>query len=287
MLHRIKRELGVELALRSIISNPTIEELGAMIRAGTHDASSEKHLITFREGAGAANVVCVHPAGGTAFCYLSLAKTLAEDIGVYGLQSLGLNDGETACTSVEEMAQHYLGLIRELPTRPLVITGLSFGGLVAHELGRLLAAEGRTDISTVLLDTQGTHDEVARRSIDVVDLEEFREKLVRFNGTYPGIENAQIERYFDVYNQNRLAVRDYAVPPTDARLAYIQALSDLPRSYLRESRKYWKSRTNSNFAVNLVRGDHWEMLETDELETVKTVIMNELAALGFKPKSEL
>ncbi len=219
MLHRIKRELGGGIGVTQHYFKPHHRRTWRNDKAGTHDASSEKHLITFREGAGAANVVCVHPAGGTAFCYLSLAKTLAEDIGVYGLQSLGLNDGETACTSVEEMAQHYLGLIRELPTRPLVITGLSFGGLVAHELGRLLAAEGRTDISTVLLDTQGTHDEVARRSIDVVDLEEFREKLVRFNGTYPGIENAQIERYFDVYNQNRLAVRDYAVPPTDARLA--------------------------------------------------------------------
>ena len=47
-----------------------------------------------KPGDGRCNVVCVHPAGGTAFCYLSLAKMLPENCGVYGLQSHGLNDGE-------------------------------------------------------------------------------------------------------------------------------------------------------------------------------------------------
>jgi hypothetical protein len=36
-----------------------------------------------------------------------------------------------------------------------------------------------------------------------VDLAEFRDKLVKFNGMYPGIDDDQIEQYFRVYNHNR------------------------------------------------------------------------------------
>jgi amino acid adenylation domain-containing protein len=285
MVHHIQQEFGVQLALKSIITSPTIEELGAMLRGDAAERQAEDHLITLQQGDGTTNVVCVHPAGGTAFCYLSLAKTLDEHIGVYGLQSMGLNAHEQACTSVEEMAAHYLPLIEPLMDQPMVITGLSFGGLVAHEMGRLLSARGKTDITIVLLDTQGTHDVEARRTIDVVDLPEFRDKLVRFNGTYPGIDDAQIERYFNVYNQNRLAVRDYEVPVSSARLAFIQARSDLPRPFLHETRAYWRSRTTGDFSVKLVRGDHWDMLETDELKIVKRVILAELDAIA--PVSEL
>ncbi|WP_027835366.1 non-ribosomal peptide synthetase [Maritalea myrionectae] len=285
MVHQIKESFGVQLALKSIITSPTIEELGAMLRGDAAERQDEDHLITLQPGDGSTNVVCVHPAGGTAFCYLSLAKTLDENIGVYGLQSMGLNANEVACTSVEDMAAHYLPLIEPLMDRPMVITGLSFGGLVAHEMGRLLSARGKQDISVVLLDTQGTHDVEARRMIDVVDLPEFRDKLVRFNGTYPGIDDAQIERYFNVYNQNRLAVRDYEVPVSGARMAFIQARSDLPRPFLHETRAYWRSRTDGEFSVKLVRGDHWEMLESDELKIVKNVMLKELDAIA--PASEL
>jgi amino acid adenylation domain-containing protein len=286
MVHQIKEIFGVQLALKSIITSPTIEELGAMLRGDAAERQDEDHLITLQHGDGSTNVVCVHPAGGTAFCYLSLAKTLDENIGVYGLQSMGLNANEEACTSVEDMAAHYLPLIEPLMDQPMVITGLSFGGLVAHEMGRLLNARGKKDVSVVLLDTQGTHDVEARRMIDVVDLPEFRDKLVRFNGTYPGIDDAQIERYFNVYNQNRLAVRDYEVPVSGARMAFIQARSDLPRPFLHETRAYWRSRTEGDFSVKLVRGDHWEMLETDELKIVKMVILQELDAIATASELE-
>ncbi|MGJ8628725.1 MAG: amino acid adenylation domain-containing protein [Sulfitobacter sp.] len=281
MLHLVRQKFGVTLPLRSIISNPTIEDLAAVLRHDATGQTDEEARITFRVGAGKANVVCVHPAGGTAFCYLSLAKVLDGSIGVYGVQSPGLNVGEALSPTVQTMAQHYLGLIGDIKDAPLVITGLSFGGLVAHEMGRILTEAGKPDVSVVLLDTQGTHDEAERRMINTVDMAEFRDKLVRFNGTYPGIEDDQIERYFNVYNHNRLTVRDYDVPPSAARLAFVQARSDLPRFYLHKARQYWKSRGTGPFRAKLVRGDHWDMLETAELETVKKVIDTELCALNL------
>ena len=286
LIHKIRQELGLELPLRAVFANPTIEDLAGLIRSGSHSSPGEDSLITFRRGQGGANVICIHPAGGTAFCYLSLAKILDESLGVYGLQSPGLNPGEALAPTVEDMAMLYLKQIAHLTDAPLVLTGLSYGGLVAHEMGRRLSQQGHRQVSVVLLDTQGTDDVEERRRINTVEMEEFRDKLVRFNGTYPGIEDAQIERYFNVYNHNRLTVRDYEVPVSGARLAYVQALSDLPRSYLHQSRRYWNSRTRGPFSACLVRGDHWEMLETEELKTVQRVVLSEFAAMGVSTQTE-
>ncbi|RMR39035.1 Non-ribosomal peptide synthetase, partial [Pseudomonas savastanoi pv. glycinea] len=116
-------------SVRVIIGHPTIEALGGWLRTGASLTSAQGNLIEFRRGAGQRNVVCIHPAGGTAFCYLSLAKELPDAIGVYGVQSPGLNPGESTEPSVEAMADAYLRRIAPLTSQPLILTGLSFGGL--------------------------------------------------------------------------------------------------------------------------------------------------------------
>ena len=169
----------------------------------------------------------MHPAGGTAFCYLSLAKVLPDRYGVYGIQSPGVNPGESFLPTVEAMAESYLRLIEPvLDGGPLVLTGLSYGGSVAYEMGRRLAAGGYPGVSVLLLDTQGTDDPAERAEIEPVDLAEFRDKLIKFNGMYPGIEDAQIEQYFRVYNNNRLSMREYLTPPSPARLVLLQAVAN-------------------------------------------------------------
>lgn len=285
LLHKIKEKMGQTLSLRTIITNPTIEDLGSVLRTTGDAGQTEEALITFRSGQGDVNVVCIHPAGGTAFCYLSLAKVLDQNVGVYGLQALGLNEGEPLSPTVETMAQHFLKQIEPLTSSHLVLTGLSFGGMVAHEMGRILAERGKTDISIVFLDTRGTDDTELKQKITPVDMEDFRSRLVRFNGTYPGISDDQIERYFDVYNHNRLCMRDYEVPITKARTVFIQAHSELPRPELHKMRRYWKSRTAGEYLARLVRGDHWDMLETDELKIVRQIIMQEISRFSLTSES--
>jgi thioesterase domain-containing protein len=284
LVHEIAAEFDVRLPLRQVIANPTIEALGAALRPGGDGPQADDLLIPFREAeAGQPLLICVHPAGGTAFCYLSLAQGLPQDIGVIGVQSPGLNPGEALAESVEAMAGLYLDRLagRIAAAGPVVLTGLSFGGLVAHEMGRRLAEAGRAFVTTLLLDTQGTEDEALRRAIDTVDMAEFRDKLVRFNGTYPGITDAQIERYFRVYNHNRLCVRDYAVPSTGAQTVFLQARSDLSRPVLHETRRFWRARAKGGLDVRLVRGDHWDMLETEELARVRAAVLR--AATGDGP----
>lgn len=277
LAHAVRAEFGQSLPIRDLLLHPTIEELGGRLRRGAGGAPPS-NLLTFRAGDGHAQVVCVHPAGGTAFCYLSLAKALPDSLGIHGIQSPGVNPGETFLPTVEAMAQSYLELIEPLLASPgpLVLTGLSYGGLVAHEMGRRLAEAGRAGLSVVLLDTPGTDDPQARAEVVPADMAEFRDKLIKFNGMYPGIDDQQIEQYFHLYNHNRMTTVDHVAAPTTARTVLMQATEGATQDELRQVRDFWQRRTDGSCVVEAVACGHWDMLESAELPQVAARIEAEL-----------
>ncbi|MFI7098936.1 amino acid adenylation domain-containing protein [Streptomyces sp. NPDC050161] len=283
MAHGVRERLGEAVAVRDIMLHPTIEDLGGLIRRGAAGRPSS-NLIAFRAGSDGRRVVCVHPAGGTAFCYLSLAKALPDSIGLYGIQSPGLSQGESFLPSVEAMAEAYLRLIEPLGDGPLVLTGLSYGGLVAHEMGRRLAAAGRTGVSVVLLDTQATDDPAERAAVTPVDMAEFRDKLVRFNGMYPGIDDAQIEQYFRVYNHHRMTARAHVPARSAARLVLLQAVGGgADETFTDAVRTFWRERADGGYHVEPVDCGHWDMLESAGTPLIAAVIERELARCAPPP----
>ncbi|MFB7781070.1 non-ribosomal peptide synthetase [Streptomyces bauhiniae] len=284
LAHAVQETFGEPLPVRDVMLHPTIEALGGRLRQRS-SAQPPGSLITFREGDASRRVVCVHPGGGTAFCYLPLVRALPEDCGVYGLQSPGLNPGEEFLPTVEAMADEYLRLIEPLlDGGPLVLAGLSFGGLIAHEMGRRLALAGHTELSVVLLDTHGDADATEREASEPVSMAEFREKLVRFNGMYPGIEDEQIERYHRVYNHNRMAAGAYRVPSTPARLVLLQATQGLDDLALRTAADHWRRRVGrGRLGVEQLDCDHWEILEPAGIPRVAALLESELVRQATRP----
>ncbi|MFF7557284.1 amino acid adenylation domain-containing protein [Streptomyces olivaceus] len=281
--HLVREEFGHDLPIREVLEHPTIERLAARVREGV-PAKGDDSLIEFRAGGGAGRVVCVHPAGGTAFCYLPLATALPEGIGVQGVQAPGLNPGEEPLASVESMAEHYLRLVRPEPGEALVLCGLSYGGLVAHEMGRRLAEAGHDRSAVVLLDTHGTDDPAERAAFAPVGADDFRARLVRFNGMYPGIDDAQIDRYFRIYNHNRAAARDHTPRSTAAPLLLVQADAEAPSpaeaaAVEERQRRFWGERALAGLVVERVEGGHWDVLEGERVSRIAALITDELARL--------
>jgi thioesterase domain-containing protein len=186
------------------------------------------------------------------------------------------------------MAEEYLRLIGPRADEALVLCGLSYGGLIAYEMGRRLVAAGHERVSVVLLDTHGAQDDEQRAAIAPVGMEEFREKLVRFNGMYPGIDDDQVVRYLNVYNHHRETARDYAVPESPARVVLMQAVAvededaDVDDAAAR-LRAFWRHRVSGEFVVEPVACGHWDMLESDELPRVAAVLTAELHRLTSAP----
>ncbi|MGW1209369.1 non-ribosomal peptide synthetase [Streptomyces sp. NPDC002499] len=291
MAHAVTETFGRRLPVAEVMTRPTIESLAELLREDD-TSRAPGSLIEFRSGTGP-RVVCVHPAGGTAFCYLPLAELLPEQVGLYGIQSPGVNPGEDLLPTVEAMAEAYLRLL-ELPVEarpdgtpvdgtplyeaPLVLTGLSYGGLVAHEMGRILARAGHRAVSVVLLDTQATDDASAREEIGAVDEAEFRDKLVRFNGMYPGIDDAQVDRYYHLYNHNRLTAREHLPAASPARLVLAEGVpGGVDTPFHAEVREFWRRRAEGDYRVETMACDHWEILEGVGASQVGAVLSAELA----------
>ncbi|WP_167487450.1 non-ribosomal peptide synthetase [Nocardia terpenica] len=275
--HAIESEFGRAIPVQQLMLHPTIEALAALLRTGD-GSTAPGSVIELRSGSGNQRVVCVHPAGGTAFCYLPLAAGLPEAVGVVGIQSPGLNPGETPLLSVEAMAEEYLRLIDPSQDETIVLCGLSYGGLVAHEMGRRLALAGHERVGVVLLDTVGS---VAPEAIEPVAAEEFRAKLIRFNGMYPGIDDAQVDRYYRIYNHNRMTARTYEPPPSPARTVFVQAVGDdADPADIAAGADFWRERVTGDLAIEPVSCGHWDMLEGDQLPRVAELISAELALLS-------
>ncbi|WP_405164612.1 amino acid adenylation domain-containing protein [Nocardia sp. NBC_01499] len=273
----IGAEFDRPVPVQDLMRYPTIEAFAAHLRAEV-DLAPDSTVIDLRTGTGRQRVVCVHPAGGTAFCYLPLAAALPETTTVQGLQSPGIDPGQTPLPTVEAMAERYLRLIDPDPAESVVLCGLSYGGLVAYEMGRMLMSQGHAQVSVILLDTHGLSDPAA---IEPIEGAEFREKLVRFNGMYPGIDDAQIERYLRIYNHNRRTGCSYLPPVSQARVVFMQAVTgtaDTPE--YAAAAGFWRERAGGGLSVVPVQCGHWEMLEGDQLPLVAELIVGELAQLS-------
>ena len=96
-------------------------------------------------------IFLVHGAFGDASVYLPLAKRLSRT--VYGFQAPGLFDQQNPIVGIEQIANRYCEIIRQLqPEGPYDLGGYSIGGTFAFEMSRQLQAAGQHVNSLTLID---------------------------------------------------------------------------------------------------------------------------------------
>jgi amino acid adenylation domain-containing protein len=150
LISTIRKELGIALPMASLLDAATVAAQAASLVA--RRPRQLRTLVPLRHGTGRPTF-CVAPVGGTAFCYLDLARSLPGEGPVYGLQSAGIEPGEQPHTAVADIAEAHLAVIRQAqPEGPIRLLGWSFGGLVAHEMARRCAAAGEEVELLALID---------------------------------------------------------------------------------------------------------------------------------------
>jgi thioesterase domain-containing protein/acyl carrier protein len=161
LMARIQSQLGPSLPTATLLRHPTVERLAAHLReeAGPiHRAA----LVEIEPGNGRP-LFLVHPIGGGVLCYAPLARHLAAERAVYGLQAPDRVDGEEE-PSIEPMAARYLAEVKAVqPAGPYALGGWSMGGVVAFEMARQLEAAGETVELLALLDSAAPGAVATRR----------------------------------------------------------------------------------------------------------------------------
>jgi len=146
----INRQFAVDLPIQLIFSAPTIETLAQAVSGGEVQTASRAIVLAGHTGHHA--TFCWPGLGGYPMNLRQLGEAMAGDSRFYGMQSHGINAGETAYSSIEAMASEDVQLIRSLqPRGPYALWGYSFGARVAYEVAYQLEQQGETVSELVLL----------------------------------------------------------------------------------------------------------------------------------------
>ncbi|HEX6290703.1 MAG TPA: amino acid adenylation domain-containing protein, partial [Herpetosiphonaceae bacterium] len=165
LMTQIQEHFGRELSLATIFQQPTIEQLACELRAEGERAWSP--LVPIQSGGSKTPLFCVHPAGGTAFCYVPLARHLDADRPCYGLQAPGLEVGQAPLSRVELLAAYYVEAMRQVqPEGPYMLAGWSFGGMIAFEIAQQLRRQNQKVALLALMDTELPPPELQRPDAD-------------------------------------------------------------------------------------------------------------------------
>ena len=155
LLLAIEQRWRCDLGLGALFAQPTVAALAARIAEPpplADHALGPVIALAMAENA-APPLFVVHPAGGIAWNYRTLARALQPARTVYGLQSPALDPQQAMPSSIEVMANDYVRRIATLqPQGPVHLLGWSVGGILAQAMAVRLHEIGREVGELVLLD---------------------------------------------------------------------------------------------------------------------------------------
>jgi amino acid adenylation domain-containing protein len=139
---RIRKVFGRDLPLASLLEAPTAEQLLRVLEASA--TPGVVSLVPLHTEGSRATLFCIPGAGGDVFTFHELAGLLGPDQPVSGLQTHWQEKTLSSLRSLEELAALHLEVIRSAqPNGPYFLCGFSFGGTLAFETARQLAAQGQ------------------------------------------------------------------------------------------------------------------------------------------------
>ncbi|MBS7543498.1 non-ribosomal peptide synthetase [Ancylobacter oerskovii] len=155
MLLRLREAVGRDPGLGALFAAPSVASLAAALDDQAAPAEfGLDPVIRLADGDPALPpLFAIHPAGGLAWCYGGLARTLAPRRAVYGLQAPALSPEEPLPPSLAALAADYARRIRTVrPNGPYHLVGWSVGGILAQAVAVELRQEGAEVGVVALLD---------------------------------------------------------------------------------------------------------------------------------------
>jgi amino acid adenylation domain-containing protein len=150
LITRIREQFDRQLPLSVLFSSSTVEQLATLMR-GPITRQSGTTIVAIQPLGSRRPFYCVHPAGGSVFCYATLSRYVGLDQPFYGIQAPDLS--HTPETTIEELAARYVAdLLCMQPEGPYQIGGWSVGGVIAFAMAQHLVAQGHEVSRLIILD---------------------------------------------------------------------------------------------------------------------------------------
>ena len=281
------------MPLGVLFQRPTVAHLAELVaRPDVGEAASS--LVPIQPRGARPPLFCVHPAGGTVFCYRELAAALGDDQPLYGLQAQGVDGLLAPHARIEEMAAHYLRALRSVqPAGPYRLAGWSLGGNIAYEMACQLSEASEEVALVALFDAGAIPPERERNEEDFLtmllglfsaedrlSLERLRELSPEEQLAYfvdrarqadlvamPGASAAGAQHVFDVFQANLQAVVDHVPRQYTGRVTLLKAAvqsGDLCDDPLLG----WGTHAAGGVELHVIPGDHVHMLAPPSVRSV-------------------
>lgn len=146
LLSEIEYKLGCKLSLQSVIENPNVRLLSALV---SKQASIPKLLVSLEHAGTGPNLYIAASGHNDIVRFQSLAKAMKGVCNLHMLQP----PEQTETWSIEQLAKAYAEVIAKQGNNQLYIAGFSIGGLAALETARALIQRGKTVEHLFIVDT--------------------------------------------------------------------------------------------------------------------------------------
>jgi amino acid adenylation domain-containing protein len=317
LLARIQKQLKQDLPLSVLFAGPTVEQLAGLLR-GQRAAAPASPLVRIQPLGARPPLFLIHPAGGNVLCFFKLAQQLGLDQPCYGLQSPGLEAGQTPLHAIDAMAAHYIDALRTVqPHGPYLLGGWSMGGIVAFEMAQQLSAHGHTVALLALLDTGAPQPHSAapapndaRLLVDVIGQEQLPLPFSEFQQLDldaqlkivltclrqaqllpPGASLDQARRLMDVFKTNVAALASYLPQPyagpitlfkTDAPLAAEPSAEPSAETASDDPSMGWQQLSDQPVAIYNVPGTHETLIFEPHVQVLAAQLRACLDALPLQ-----
>ncbi len=173
LMLEIEKAFGKTLPLSILLTEPTIEQLAALLGPAVETQSS---VVLLRAGASGPPMFFVHDGIGEVLLYRNLALRLKGDRPIYGIQPLNRSGYPILHTRLTEMVDYYTDEILKIqPEGPYFVGGLCTGGLIALGIAQKLQSAGHAMGMVVLIDTP--HNKARKKSLARKRLQAFSASL--------------------------------------------------------------------------------------------------------------
>lgn len=275
---RIRKELDINMPLRTIIKFPTVAELASLMKIGAIPVDSPNPLgvvlpLNSDPGTGKEPMWFFHGGGGLGWAYFSFVP-FVKDRQAYALQSRGSDGVGELVGSVEEMVDDYIEeMLRIQPEGPFHLVGWSYGGTVVQAIAEGLDRRGHEIALVAILDSQpgGMGWTELHKNKTLAD---YRDELEEFFGQYIGTENQQdfIDDMAKVLANNSNLMMTFESPVYRGDVLFFSAtLKDDLYDHL------WRPYVLGEIEVHDVASTHHEMNMPAAVAEVFEVINRKLA----------